>query len=792
MAIEKMTFIDIKGDADHLDEVLVNCARCEMFHPENAAKLSEYSVGTATLLRNPYGVLQIKIGEIAKQLGITPAYRDGEDIRQIINDPDKYIEEIHAYLDNLRHEYPSHFEKKQSLAEDIKAHEIALDMLQHVVTLDMRFENLWGSKYLKMRIGQVPTSSVSELEKEQELPFEIHVLQESDGRTWCIYATADEFVAKVDELFGSRGFRPLDISAQLEGTVADALNNVRESLGKERRALQQAIDNVKAIVIREKERFLEVYSDVKFLHDAYDLRRYAVTIRGQFHVVGYVLTRQKKEFLALFSEIPTVAIIDEPAIVEGPIPVPVKLKNNWFVRPFEMFVNMYGSPSYNDIDPTPFVAYTYSFLFGLMFGDLGHGLCVMLLGMFLWKKRGMVLGAIMSRIGAAASFFGFCYGSVFGFEHLLDPFFKNVMGLGEKPIEVMHPDTTNQILIVAIGIGAVIIMMVILFNMLVGIRHRDFHRTVLSHNGAAGLVLYSSVLFAAVQTLMGNAVLTVSYGLIFIAIPLLIIFLQEPIMRFIDYRNKDSFAIAHDKQHSAQLGGTSLNIPELFNTQFMTARFGRIPIDGYKKLSFYRNEPFVLHPLKTDHEYIWCIYATAITVKDEIDAIFHDLYFERIYIPVENLESHEQAESFIKHCIDASDSLKMVGDTLIEDTEKSSKPKTLYRTMFPEGFGGFFTQSFFELFEVVLSFITNTMSFLRVGGFILVHAGMMMVVMQLSEMVGGGASPIVIIIGNIFVMGLEGLIVGIQTLRLEFYEIFSRFFDATGEVFEPFVVDYKV
>ncbi|MEG2087126.1 MAG: ATPase, partial [Angelakisella sp.] len=104
---------------------------------------------------------------------------------------------------------------------------------------------------------------------------------------------------------------------------------------------------------------------------------------------------------------------------------------------------------------------------------------------------------------------------------------------------------------------------------------------------------------------------------------------------------------------------------------------------------------------------------------------------------------------------------------------------------FPDGIGGFVLESFFEMFEVLLSFVSNTMSFLRVGGFILSHAGMMAVVMTLSGMVGAGASPVVIVIGNLFVMALEGLIVGIQVLRLEFYEIFSRFYDGDGKPFTP-------
>jgi len=105
--------------------------------------------------------------------------------------------------------------------------------------------------------------------------------------------------------------------------------------------------------------------------------------------------------------------------------------------------------------------------------------------------------------------------------------------------------------------------------------------------------------------------------------------------------------------------------------------------------------------------------------------------------------------------------------------------------MFPESIGGFIVEGFFELFEVVLSYITNTMSFLRVGGFVLAHAGMMLVVYTLMGMSGSiVGQSLILILGNLFVMGLEGLIVGIQVLRLEFYEMFSRYFEGNGIPFE--------
>src|SRR5699024_8062877 len=60
---------------------------------------------------------------------------------------------------------------------------------------------------------------------------------------------------------------------------------------------------------------------------------------------------------------------------------PTKLKNNFFTKPFEMITKMYGVPNYREIDPTAIVAVTYSLFFGAMFGDLGQGFLLFLIGL---------------------------------------------------------------------------------------------------------------------------------------------------------------------------------------------------------------------------------------------------------------------------------------------------------------------------------------------------------------------------------------------------------------------------
>ena len=105
----------------------------------------------------------------------------------------------------------------------------------------------------------------------------------------------------------------------------------------------------------------------------------------------------------------------------------------------------------------------------------------------------------------------------------------------------------------------------------------------------------------------------------------------------------------------------------------------------------------------------------------------------------------------------------------------------------PDGKAMFFVQGFFELFEVLLSYFSNTLSFVRIGAFAVSHAAMMEVVLQLAGAANGSPNWIVIVLGNIFVMGMEGLVVGIQVLRLEYYEMFSRFYKGTGKPFQPFL-----
>jgi V/A-type H+-transporting ATPase subunit I len=107
------------------------------------------------------------------------------------------------------------------------------------------------------------------------------------------------------------------------------------------------------------------------------------------------------------------------------------------------------------------------------------------------------------------------------------------------------------------------------------------------------------------------------------------------------------------------------------------------------------------------------------------------------------------------------------------------------------GVGGFImylVQAFMDLFETLISQLSNTLSFVRVGAFAVAHGGVSMAFFALAGEEINLKYWIVLLIGNIFIIGFEGLIVGIQTMRLNYYEFLGKFFKGGGTRFEPLAV----
>lgn len=600
MAITKMKFVATNTDAEHLDKMLLACVKSNLLHPEPAINIiTEENGGKLISDENIYSEYITTLKTLGYNIGLNLKVKD---------DISKHYtkEEINEFILELEEQVSLAISKDSTyLTDDDK---IALDKLN-----EYDFEKIHKCRYLSFGFGRLSHESFKKLTMHSKQPFIVNKLHENNQYYWVLYTTSAAFSRQINKIF--------------------------DSLYLERISIPNI--DVKKVVQKYSEKLNDVYTFCSINDELHQLHQYVLIMDEKHVVCGFVPEGKVDEFKKSFDGIPVDFRIKDVKDVSNLKP-PTELKNNWFFKPFELFIDMYSLPSYNEIDPTVFVGITYCVLFGIMFGDLGQGFILFLLGTFFEIKKKNRLMGVIARVGITSMIFGFLFGSVFGDEHILNPIHQSLFNVREKLFDVMASSNTMALLISAVAIGAVLILITMIINIFVKFKQHKLEEALFSQNGIAGFVFYGYVLCAIILNAMYSINITKPvYLAIFVGIPILLFFFKEPLGKLIEKENP--------KPHA--------------------------------------------------------------------------------------------------------------------------------------GWGNFVLETIFEVLEIMLSFVTNSLSYLRVGGFVLSHAGMMLVVMTLVEMTGK-SGPIVFILGNIFVMGLEGLIVGIQTLRLEYYEMFSRYYIGGGKKYK--------
>ena len=139
----------------------------------------------------------------------------------------------------------------------------------------------------------------------------------------------------------------------------------------------------------------------------------------------------------------------------------------------------------------------------------------------------------------------------------------------------------------------------------------------------------------------------------------------------------------------------------------------------------------------------------------------------------------------------------IVGWSLKEPIEHFLNHRAGERNEASGGMAGAIMESCVGAFEAVLSYLANTISFVRLAAYAMSHAALLFAAFMLAEEVrhfpvaGGPLSVLVIILGNLVAIVLEGVIASVQALRLEYYEFFGKFFSGSGQPFEPFSLARK-
>lgn len=637
--IVKMKFVSITGPKADIDRMVNQYLSKYEIHLENALmELDSIKNLSPYIQVNPYRDTLTKANEYAALL---PEMENAAVKNLSLEQSLDLIKELSAKLTHLQ-------EERDSVSQELQHLKDLATQIRPFENLDCDIESILNFRFIHCRFGRIA--------KEYFAKFKSYVYEnhhtvfykcyEDNSYIWGAYFCPKDGSKKIDAVYSSMHFERIFLPAEYKGTPAQSYHDLTIKIDNLEKELAEYEFQMQEFLKNSAPDILGAQKTLSTLSRNFDIRKLAACTKDEYETFYILCGWMSAEDAASFQK----DIADDEKLycfidddIENPSRIPpTRLKNPRLFKPFEMFVNMYGLPSYHEIDPTIFVGLTYAFIFGAMFGDVGQGLCLVVGGALLYKYKKLALAAILSLAGIFSTIFGFLFGSFFGFEDIIP-------ALWLRPAQAMTSlpflGQLNTVFVVAIAFGMFLILVTMIFHIINAIRSKDTENIFFDQNALTGLIFYGSLvtvifLFMTGQKVPAAVILAIMFG-----VPLLLIMFKEPLTRLVK------------KQSPAIEGGK----------------------------------------------------------------------------------------------------------------------------------GMFLIQSFFELFEVILTYFSNTLSFIRIGAFALSHAAMMEVVLTLAGAANGdNINWLIVILGNIFVCGMEGLIVGIQVLRLEYYEMFSRFYKGNGRKFQSY------
>jgi V/A-type H+-transporting ATPase subunit I len=551
--------------------------------------------------------------------------------------------------------------------------EEALNEARAFANLNAPFAELDQLSYLTLRVGRLDSRAQEQVKRSLSDRAVIIPLGEG-GRILAAASRRGRFA--LDSELKKAGFIPIAIPEGYQGIPAELLGGLEDRLSAAEKDLEQIRRDKENLRQEGIPQFRGLTASYLMAAAVERLKSKLTATRSIYVLTGWApqdaiqtmvkdLTRITEERIAIRTFNPE----EMPEVAEGREKVPVSLKHGAYVKGFERLVFSYGAPLYGTIDPTPFVAVFFSILFGIMFGDLGQGFVLFLLGLLTRKggprsfKNFHGYSTPLIAVGIASMAMGLLTGEIFTTEGLLAVptqaaagFFMNIFGIpGEPPERILHlmPEKGNIARLFyffgfTISVGVVLNSIGLVVNIINLWVLKRYEQACFAKTGISGLLLFWYAIFIAIRCIAGGSFLW--FDLVGLLVPVFCIF------------------------------------------------FG---------------------PL------LWRLIA---------------------------------------------------GE----------------RPVLAEGLMVFIMEGFVEILETLSTYVSNTVSFLRVGAFALSHAVLSFIVFTLSGMVSRGVTggPVlalgIMIFGNLVIIVLEGMIVAIQVVRLQYYEFFSKFFTETGIEFKPF------
>lgn len=633
-----------------------------VFHQVDSAYLGLEGVGPNAWNEKAgaYSALERRIQSIFQNVGLMEGYPAKAEIESVAD-----LDVVTSRVDQIEAEVKAISDQLSDERKRLELLESQLRQLEPIADVDVEVEALREPTFMHSILGIVPAANISRLRTSLlRVPHVFFILREDAQKpvVWILGSKKNSDI--LERAAKSAYLNSLSLPEGFGGTPEQITGLLRKEIESTKQKISSLEADLTKLGNSHNAELRKLLWDVHISRVMADSIVRFGQLRHTYVVVGWVPTADLDALTSRLKEASREILIETTRTSRSGhhANVPVALTQNKWLKPIQMLVGTYGHPSYGELDPTLLMAFTFPFLYGAMFGDLGQGLVMLVVGLLVYNgiifKRMQSdglrsLSLLIAYCGASAAVFGYLYGSIFGFEgHLIEEYLH--FHFEPRWLSPMHD--ILSVLSIAIDAGIVILVFGFLLGMLNSLRSRDWAHLLFGHSGISAFLFYLSFLAVVFGGFFGSTALAPKIALALYSLPL------------------------------------------PFNTLMIV--FGVIVMFG----GFFRN--------------------------------------------------------------------MVEGHTLIEGTGIG-------------GFAMFLVQSVMDLVETLISMLSNTLSFIRVGAFAVAHGGLSLAIFALAGEEPDAGFWITIVIGNLFIIGFEGLIVGIQTMRLHYYEILGKFFHGGGMQFEP-------
>lgn len=518
----------------------------QCLHPVNIDSIPDLSAGglggfyNAASLQE-YRELHSKIKKISGIANLEEKY-DPQVFEKIKAHPEKFdIFNMRTEINNFETQITNITGRKNVL-------ENKFDSIKEVDTKYAEFKNFLdlmnvpGYSVLDQIIGKVPTVNMRQLRDHlQKMPSLFVPVSETPQWTTFILFVFKRDTAALNKFLQELNFQLTSIPAELKGEPQQVVQRLKRNYDNTKKEIELIEKKQGELFEKIKNEIPPIAHYVNFQILKLESQQYFKKTERTCVISGWV---PEENIDALLEKIKTATsgrfyaeTIDSKTLAAKKVKIPFQFRNNILIKPFEMLVKAYGIPSYGTINPTPFLAFSFMLMFGCMFGDIGDGLVLLIIGAWMaltkkFKRAVRQVGVLITYCGITSVVFGFMYGSIFGNEELI-------------PALWLHPmRDVNKLLSTSLYFGIGMITIGIMINVINAIRTRNWTKAIFDKAGLlGGLIYWSAVGIIFKSYFLGHKISGWTI-FIFIGVPVILLFFKRYFQQY----------VSKEETHHASIG----------------------------------------------------------------------------------------------------------------------------------------------------------------------------------------------------------------------------------------------